>query len=100
MIEKVVDPKLIKSKDNRDLGSGKPLPVLTGSHWQLLPAEISKPGYLIPRDILGTRSTHQRAIEQTKDVAFEVLDPRYMVKKKTVVTTKMDVGQQPACLYP
>lgn len=77
MIEKVVD-----SHVSQEVKITMTLDWASLCHWQLLPAKISKPGLLILRDILETRSTHQRAIEQTKDVAFEGLDLRYMVEKQ------------------
>lgn len=49
---------------------------------------------------LGTMSTHQRAIEQTREDALEVLDPKYMVEKRLLPPRWMDVGEQPGCFYP
>lgn len=49
---------------------------------------------------LGTISTHQRAIEQTREDALEVLDPKYMVEKRLLPPRWMDVGEQPGCFYP
>lgn len=56
--------------------------VIRGHTRQDKQGAVPHPPHAIPRDILRTGRTPQRAREQTKDVTFEVLDPRYIVGRK------------------